>query len=104
MASLDLSAALDLVNVELLIKGLRLIGLPNDLVRLIRTWLSDIKFYVSLNDDCSALQHSDTGTVLGSVLGPILYFIFVSPLFDLMNVANFADDTFVVLWNGVLSA
>jgi hypothetical protein len=40
MASLDLSAAFDLVNIELLIKRLRIIGLPNDLVRLIRMWLS----------------------------------------------------------------
>ena len=31
MASLDLSAAFDLVNVELLIKRLRIMGFPNDL-------------------------------------------------------------------------
>ena len=46
MASLDLSAAFDLVNVDLLIKRLRIIGLRMDLVKLVRVWLSDRKFYV----------------------------------------------------------
>ena len=99
MASLDLSAAFDLVNVELLLKRLRLIGLPNDLVNLIKVWLSDRKFYVDINGQCSALYDSDTGTVQGSVLGPILYAIFVSPIFDLSNLTNFADDNFIVVWN-----
>jgi hypothetical protein len=43
MASLDLSAAFDLVNVELLISRLRVIGLPRDVVRLIKIWLTDRK-------------------------------------------------------------
>jgi hypothetical protein len=49
MASLDLSAAFDLVNVELLIKRLRIMGLPMDLVKLIRTWLTDRKPYVEIS-------------------------------------------------------
>ena len=31
-----------------------------------------------------------------------LYAIFVSPLFDLQDLVNFADDNFCVLWNGNL--
>ncbi len=42
------------------------------------------------------------GTVHGSVLGPVLYVMYVSPLFDLAIITNFADDNFVVLWNKVL--
>jgi hypothetical protein len=44
MASLDLSAAFDLVNVELLVVRLRVIGLPSDLINLISTWLTDREF------------------------------------------------------------
>ncbi len=33
-------------------------------------------------------------TVQGSVLGPVLYAIFVSPLFDIIPVLSFADDTY----------
>ncbi len=103
MASLDLSAAFDLVNVELLIKRLRIIGLPGDLINLIEIWLSDRKFYVEVDGGCSAVHGSGTGTIQGSVLGPVLYAIFVSPLFELTKITNFADDNFVVLWNKILS-
>ena len=38
----------------------------------------------------------DTGTIQGSRLGPILYTIFVSPLFDLEKMTNYADDNFII--------
>jgi hypothetical protein len=37
------------------------------------------------------------------VLGPVLYAIFVSLLFDLTQITNFADDNFVIGWNEQLS-
>ena len=40
---------------------------------------------------------------MGSVLGPILYALFVSPLFDLTQLTNFADDNFIIDWNSDLS-
>ena len=39
------------------------------------------------------------GTVQGSILGPILYALFVSPLFDLTKMTLFADDNYVVRRN-----
>ena len=41
MSSLDLSAAFDVVNIDLLIKRLKIIGLPEDVVSLIRVWLTN---------------------------------------------------------------
>ena len=49
LASLDLSAAFDVVNIELLIKRLKIIGLPIDVVELIRIWLKDRMYYVSID-------------------------------------------------------
>ena len=54
-------------------------------------------YYVQLGEDCSVLFDSNTGTIQGSVLGPILYALFVSPLFDLDDLINFADDNFCAL-------
>ena len=99
MASLDLSAAFDLVNVRLLIRRLRILGLPMDLVKLIEVWLTERKFYVELDGEVSHVLDSEDGTIQGSVLGPILYAIFVSPLFDLANLTNFADDNFILEFN-----
>jgi hypothetical protein len=103
MASLDLSAAFDLVDIELLVKRIRIMGLPVDLVNLIKTWLTGRKFYVDIIERCSHVHRSNTGTTQGSVLGPVLYAIHVSPLFDLTQITNFADDNFVVRWNKILS-
>ena len=55
MASLDLSMAFDLVNIELLMKRLKIMGLPSDLLSLIREWLTNRKFYVQLGDECSSI-------------------------------------------------
>ena len=99
MASLDLSAAFDLVNVNLLVKRLKIIGMPKDLVKLIEIWLTDRTFYVEINGINSRVYNSIDGTVQGSVLGPILYAIYVSPLFDLTSLTNFADDNFIIEFN-----
>jgi hypothetical protein len=104
MASLDLSAAFDMVNVDLLIKRLRILGIPSDLIDLVRVWLSDRSFYVSINGDNSILFELVCGTVQGSILGPILYAIYVSPLFDLQDLTNFADDNFIIRWNSYMPA
>ena len=40
MALLDLSSAFDVVNVELLIKGLKILGLQSDMVSLISKWIT----------------------------------------------------------------
>ena len=48
MASLDLSMPFDLVNVELLIKRLKIMGMPADWIKLIRGWLTGRSFYVQV--------------------------------------------------------
>ena len=88
MASLDLSMAFDLVNTELLVKRLKVMGFPSDLINLIREWLSGRSYYVQIGESSSALFDSDIGTIQGSVLGPILYALFVSPLFDLTDITS----------------
>ena len=99
MASVDLSAAFDVVNIDLLIDRLRIIGLPRDVVGLIRCWLKERSFYVETNGITSMFYDINSGTIQGSILGPILYAIYVSPLFDLTDLSNFADDNFAITWN-----
>ena len=45
MASLDLSSAFDMVNVDLLLKRLTIMGLPEDLVSLIKVWLQNRSYF-----------------------------------------------------------
>ena len=55
MASIDLSAAFDMVNVDLLLKRMSIIGLPRDLIDLVSIWLKERSFYVTINGENSTL-------------------------------------------------
>ena len=99
MASLDLSAAFDVVNVGLLLKRMKIVGIPDDIIELVKNWLTERYFYVSIDGNNSYVHLSGVGTVQGSILGPVLYAIFVSPLFDLVKLTLFADDNYVIRWN-----
>ena len=99
MASVDLTAAFDVVNIDLLVRRLAIMGMPGDVIELIEIWLRNRSYHVEVNGEVSTLRFLLCGVVQGSILGPILYAIYVSPLFDLIDLINFADDNFVVRWN-----
>ena len=70
------------------------------MVDLVKVWLADRSYYVSLDGTNSILFDLLLGTVQGSILGPILYAIFVSPIFvspifEIKDRFAFADDTFI---------
>ena len=56
LAYIDLSAAFDVVDVELLIKCLTILGLPGDVINLIKNWLKERFFYVSVNGSESTIR------------------------------------------------
>ena len=97
MSSLDLSAAFDLVNLKLLLKRLHIMGIPKDLLRLLKIWLRDRHFYVEANGKNSRIIDNDIGTIQGSILGPILYALFIRPLYNIEKMTTFADDNYVVV-------
>jgi hypothetical protein len=99
VASFDLSSAFDMVNIPLLLKRMSIIGLPHDVIELVRVWLTNRSYYVSVGGGNSCFFDLLLGTVQGSVLGPILYAIFVSPLFDIVPVLSFADDSYNISTN-----
>ncbi len=68
MASLDLSAAFDVVNVDLLLVRLKKIGLPTDGINLLESWLRDRQCFLEVRNCCSQYFGSDVGTVQGSIL------------------------------------
>jgi hypothetical protein len=96
IASLDLSAAFDVVDRQLLFKRLETIGMPEDVTTLLKDWLQDRMSYVEVRGSSSYMRNSDSGTVQGSVLGPILFSIFIRPIYDLEELTTYADDNYVM--------
>ena len=82
MASLDLSAAFDTVDIDLLLRRMEIMGLPPDFLALVSTWLKQRSFYVSINGVNSILYDVLLGTVQGSVLGPVLYAILIANVYE----------------------
>ena len=96
MSSLDLSAAFDLVNLDLLFVRLKTMGLPNDVISLLEVWLRERFYFVQANGENSVMYSTDIGTVQGSVLGPILYAMFIRPLYDVAKLTTFADYNYII--------
>ena len=62
---------------------------------LVENWLSDRKQRVVINGKCSGWSEVSSGEPQGSVLGPILFVIFINDIEDGIcgNILKFADDT-----------
>jgi hypothetical protein len=94
VASLDLSAAFDVVNVDLLLKRLENMGIPEDLTQILASWLKDRAAYVEVDGELSEYFSVPDGTVQGSVLGPVLFNLFLRPLLEMTKSPAYADDSY----------
>lgn len=93
---IDLKKAFDTINHEILLKKLDRYGVRGIANDLIRSYLSDRKQFVAINDCRSSLQHMSIGVPQGSNIGPLLFLIFINDLSNLKlrGVPRlFADDT-----------
>ena len=77
---LDLSAAFDVVEHEILIKKLQLYGLDVNDLAWFKSYLTNRSQQVYIEGSLSKSLSLDAGVPQGSVLGPLLYIIFTNDL------------------------
>ena len=100
---LDLSKAFDLVNHSILLQKLKLYNFGSSALKWFSSYLSQRSQKVSINGHLSEPQDVSAGVPQGSVLGPLLFVIYINdlPLHTGENtlVDMFADDTTISAHN-----
>ena len=93
---IDLSKAFDTLDHRILLSKLDHYGICGNEHALFTNYLSDRHQYVEYNDTISATNSISTGVPQGSILGPLLFLIYINDLplvTTVFDMLMYADDT-----------
>ena len=93
---IDLSKAFDTLNFDILIHKLQFYGLSGNSLALMKSYVTGRMQYVLFNKTKSDLAIITTGIPQGSILGPLLFSIYVNDIInssDKLQYLLYADDT-----------
>ena len=93
---LDLSKAFDTIDHEILLHKLLHYGIEGMALQWFRSYLTDRKQFIKLENVTSDLRGLTVGVPQGSILGPLLFLIYVNDAYRASNslkFIHFADDT-----------
>ena len=95
MILIDLQKAFDTIDHKILIEKMKCMGFSNDVIKWFESYLSKRMFSVHVEKGFSDKALISCGVTQGSILGPLLFFIYVNDMVQAVNcdLLLYVDDT-----------
>ena len=95
MFLIDLQKAFDTIDHKILIEKMKCMGFSNDITKWFESYLSKRMFSVHVEKRFSDKAFISCGVPQGSILGPLLFLLYVNDMVQAVNcdLLLYADDT-----------
>ena len=97
---LDFRKAFDTIDHEILLQKLHCLGISGNVYALMAGYLTERKQFVNMNSENSNLQLVKRGVPQGSILGPLLFLVYINDIGSNANIIGklllYANDTVLV--------
>ena len=97
---IDFSRAFDSIDHGILAEKLKLYGLDENVLNFMKNYMSCRRQSTVVNGFCSTQEEITFGTAQGSILGPLIFILYVNDIFDSLgpeaSIHMYADDTLLM--------